>query len=143
MQTFREPSSTDSQSHATSWSELVHVKLRLGWRWVPSARRSYEQFGIEILSHVIGVGPARFEQRATWEQIVALHERDEVLLGCVDQETEQRMKEAVDHAYRTGDTIGGIFEVVAHGLPPGLGSHIVGTQGSMEDCRRPLFPYKQ
>jgi len=34
------------------------------------------------------------------------------------------MKEAVDHAYRTGDTVGGIFEVVAHGLPPGLGSHI-------------------
>ena len=34
------------------------------------------------------------------------------------------MKEAVDHAYRTGDTIGGVFEVVAHGLPPGLGSHI-------------------
>jgi chorismate synthase len=34
------------------------------------------------------------------------------------------MKEAVDHAYRTGDTIGGIFEVVAHGVPPGLGSHI-------------------
>src|SRR5579875_2174756 len=34
------------------------------------------------------------------------------------------MKEAVDHAYRTGDTVGGIFEVVAHGAPPGLGSHI-------------------
>ena len=34
------------------------------------------------------------------------------------------MKEAVDHAYRTGDTVGGIFEVVAHGVPPGLGSHI-------------------
>ena len=34
------------------------------------------------------------------------------------------MKEAVDHAYRTGDTVGGIFEVVAHGVPAGLGSHI-------------------
>ena len=34
------------------------------------------------------------------------------------------MKEAVDVAYKTGDTIGGVFEVVAHGLPPGLGSHI-------------------
>ncbi len=34
------------------------------------------------------------------------------------------MKEVVDHAYRTGDTVGGVFEVVAHGLPTGLGSHI-------------------
>ncbi len=50
--------------------------------------------------------------------------KTEVLLGCVDAETEQRMKEVVDQAYRTGDTVGGVFEVVAHGLPPGLGSHI-------------------
>ena len=34
------------------------------------------------------------------------------------------MKQVVDHAYRTGDTVGGIFEVVAHNVPPGLGSHI-------------------
>jgi chorismate synthase len=34
------------------------------------------------------------------------------------------MKAVVDHAYRTGDTVGGVFEVVAHGLPPGLGSHV-------------------
>ena len=72
----------------------------------------------------MGVGPVKLERSAAWEEIVALSERDEVLLGCVDAETEARMKEAVDHAYRTGDTIGGIFEVVAHGLPPGLGSHI-------------------
>ena len=81
-------------------------------------------FGIEVLSHVIGVGPVRLERPAAWEEICALSQRDEVLLGCVDPATEQRMKEAVDHAYRTGDTIGGVFEVVAHGLPPGLGSHI-------------------
>src|SRR5205814_5724490 len=51
-------------------------------------------------------------------------EKSEVLLACVDAETEKRMKEVVDHAYRTGDTIGGVFEVVAHNVPPGLGSHI-------------------
>ncbi|HMF74846.1 MAG TPA: chorismate synthase [Bryobacteraceae bacterium] len=82
------------------------------------------QFGIEVLSHVIGVGPVRLERAAAWEEIAALEQRGEVLLGCVDTETEARMKEAVDHAYRTGDTVGGIFEVVAHGLPTGLGSHI-------------------
>ncbi len=88
------------------------------------AKRLLSEFGIEVLSHVVGVGPVRLERAAGWEEIAALSQRDEVVLGCVDATTEQRMKEAVDHAYRTGDTIGGIFEVVAHGLPPGLGSHI-------------------
>ncbi len=88
------------------------------------AKTFLKQFGIEVLSHVIGVGPVRLERTAAWEEIVALSQREDVLLGCVDAETEKRMKEAVDHAYRTGDTVGGIFEVVAHGLPPGLGSHI-------------------
>jgi chorismate synthase len=41
----------------------------------------------------------------------------------VDAEAEQRMKAVVDEAYRTADTVGGVFEVVAHGVPPGLGSH--------------------
>jgi chorismate synthase len=88
------------------------------------AKTFLKQFGIEVLSHVIGVGPVRLQRAAQWDEIVALSRRDEVLLGCVDPDTEARMKEAVDHAYRTGDTVGGIFEVVAHGLPPGLGSHI-------------------
>ena len=88
------------------------------------AKTFLSQFGIEVLSHVVGVGPVRLERTAAWDEIVALSQRQEVLLGCVDTKTEQRMKEAVDHAYRTGDTVGGIFEVVAHGLPPGLGSHI-------------------
>src|SRR5215469_2176667 len=69
--------------------------------------------GIEVLSHVIAVGPARIERQASWDEIVALSRRDEVLLGCVDAEAEARMKEEVDVAYRTGDTVGGVFEVVA------------------------------
>jgi chorismate synthase len=88
------------------------------------AKTFLRQFGIEVLSHVVAVGPVRLERAAAWEEIVALEQREEVLLGCVDAETEARMKEAVDHAYRTGDTVGGVFEVVAHGLPIGLGSHI-------------------
>jgi chorismate synthase len=88
------------------------------------AKSLLKEFGIEILSHVVGVGPVRLERSANWEELVALNDREDVLLGCVDSDTEKRMKEAVDHAYRTGDTIGGIFEVVAHGLPIGLGSHI-------------------
>src|SRR6185312_166926 len=85
------------------------------------AKAFLKEFSIEVLSHVVGVGPVRLERGAAWEELVALSEKEEVLLGCVDAEVENRMKEAVDHAYRTGDTVGGIFEVVAHGLPPGLG----------------------
>jgi chorismate synthase len=81
-------------------------------------------FGIEVLSHVIAVGHAWLERAAAWEEIVALSQKTEVLLGCVDSEAEARMKEVVDEAYRTGDTVGGVFEVRAHGVPPGLGSHI-------------------
>jgi chorismate synthase len=81
-------------------------------------------FGIEVLSHVIAVGHAWLERAASWEEIVALRRKKEVLLGCVDAETEAGMKEVVDEAYRTGDTVGGVFEVRAHGVPPGLGSHI-------------------
>ena len=82
------------------------------------------EFGIQVLSHVIAVGPVRLERAAAWEELVALSRKDEVLLGCVDAETEVRMKEAVDQAYRTGDTVGGVFEVVARGVPAGLGSHV-------------------
>jgi chorismate synthase len=88
------------------------------------AKTFLKQFGTEVLSHVVAVGPVRLNRSVMWDEIVAVSQREEVLLGCVDTYTEAKMKEAVDHAYRTGDTIGGLFEVVAHGLPPGLGSHI-------------------
>ncbi len=88
------------------------------------AKAYLAEFGIEILSHVVGVGAETMSYEATWEEIKALSEKDEVLLGCVHAETELRFKAVVDEAYRTGDTVGGIFEVRAHGLPIGLGSHI-------------------
>jgi chorismate synthase len=82
------------------------------------------EFGIGVLSHVIGVGEARLDRAVCWDELVELSKKDEVLLGCVDQEAEARMKAVVDVAYRTGDTVGGVFEVVAHGVPVGLGSHV-------------------
>src|SRR5579862_946348 len=82
------------------------------------------EFGIGVLSHVIQVGEERLNRNAEWSELVALSQKDEVLLGCVDPEAEQRMKKVVDQVYKTGDTVGGVFEVVAHGVPPGLGSHI-------------------
>src|SRR5579862_1418825 len=88
------------------------------------AKAFLKELGIGVLSHVIQVGEARLERAASWEELTALSQRDEVLLNCVDAEAEQRMKAVIDQAYRTGDTVGGMFEVVAHGVPPGLGSHI-------------------
>ncbi len=87
------------------------------------AKALLAEFGIGVLSHAIAVGGVRLERHADWEELVDLSKKDEVLLGCVDGETEARMKEVVDQAYRTGDTAGGVFEVVAHGVPVGLGSH--------------------
>jgi chorismate synthase len=81
------------------------------------------EFGVQVLSHVVAAGQVRLEREAAWEELVALEQKQDVLLSCVDASTEQRMKEVVDEAFRTGDTIGGVFEVVARGVPPGLGSH--------------------
>ncbi len=86
------------------------------------AKAFLRELGIEVLSHVVAVGGVRLERRASWEELEELSRREEILLGCVDPAVEQRMKEAVEEAYRTGDTVGGVFEVVAHGVPPGLGS---------------------
>jgi chorismate synthase len=87
------------------------------------AKALLREFGIEVLSHVIAVGRASLDRPVAWEEIVALSQKNEVVLGCVDSEAEGRMKAVVDEAYRTGDTVGGVFEVRARGVPPGLGSH--------------------
>lgn len=78
--------------------------------------------GIDVASHVIRVGAAELDRPAAWEEIAALRAKEEVLLNCVDAEAEQHMKQEVDKVLRTGDTVGGVFEVVVHGVPPGLGT---------------------
>jgi chorismate synthase len=78
---------------------------------------------IEVLSHVIQVGGARLTRTVSFDQLRSLAEKNEVLLNCADEESEQRMKSEVDVVLRTGDTVGGVFEVVAHNVPPGLGTY--------------------
>jgi len=87
------------------------------------AKLLLRELGIEILSHVVRVGRVELERTATWDEITAVAAKDEVLLSCVDAETEERMKEEVAEASRTGDTVGGIFEVVVHNAPAGLGTY--------------------
>ena len=78
--------------------------------------------GIEVLSHVVAVGGARLAGPVDWEAIKASCAKDEILLNCADSDAEQRMKAEVDTALKTGDSVGGMFEVIAHHVPPGQGT---------------------
>ena len=87
------------------------------------AKLFLRELGIEVLSHVVTTGNVSLPEQVPWEKIRALHEREDVLLNCADSEVEQRMKEEVDKVLKTGDSLGGVFEVVAHEVPPGLGTY--------------------
>ncbi|HEY6273567.1 MAG TPA: chorismate synthase [Terriglobales bacterium] len=88
------------------------------------AKLLLKQLGVEVLSHVIAVGQAAIGGvEVPWDKIQSLLLSDEVVLNCADVEIEQRMKAEVDQALRTGDSVGGVFEVVAHNVPPGLGTY--------------------
>jgi chorismate synthase len=87
------------------------------------AKLFLRELEMDVLSHVTAVGATTIEGEISWEQITALTKRDEVLLNCAEHETEQRMKEEVDQVLKTGDSVGGVFEVVAHNVPPGLGTY--------------------
>jgi chorismate synthase len=87
------------------------------------AKLMLRELGIGVLSHVIRVGHVEMQRAAAWEEIVTLAAKDEVVLGCVDGETEARMKGEVEEASRTGDTVNGVFEVVVHNVPAGLGTY--------------------
>ena len=87
------------------------------------AKLFLKELGIEVLSHVTGVGAAVVHSEVTWEKIAELQKQSEILLNCADNETEQRMKAEVDRVLATGDSVGGVFEVVAHNVPPGLGTY--------------------
>ena len=87
------------------------------------AKLFLRELGIEVFSHVVAVGGAVLRKNVSWEEIRGLSERSEVLLNCADPDAEQQMKEEVDKVLRTGDSVGGIFEVVAHKVPPGLGTY--------------------
>jgi chorismate synthase len=87
------------------------------------AKLFLRELGIEVLSHVVAVGATRVERDVSWAEIQASCKRAEVLLNCADPGLETKMKEEVDKVLRTGDSVGGVFEVVAHKVPPGLGTY--------------------
>jgi chorismate synthase len=87
------------------------------------AKLFLRELGTEIASHTVQVGHVKLDHAATWEQIRNISANLESPLRCVGSATEEKMKAEVDAALKAGDTVGGIFEVVAHSIPVGLGSH--------------------
>jgi chorismate synthase len=87
------------------------------------AKLLLREFGTEIASHTVQVGHVRLERSASWEEVKAVSADLDSPLRCVDAATQEKMKAEVDGALKAGNTVGGIFEIVAHNVPVGLGSH--------------------
>jgi chorismate synthase len=86
------------------------------------AKQLIAAFGVEIRSHVIQLGGIPEKPlELTWPEIAGVS--DEAPLRCADPQLQQQMIELIDTKREAGDTLGGVFEVVARGLVPGVGSH--------------------
>ncbi len=87
------------------------------------AKRLLEEFGIEIMSHVLSIGDVYARvPKASVREIKKKSEASE--LRCSDPEAEKRMMRKIDEVRAAGDSLGGVFEVVITGVPVGLGSHV-------------------
>lgn len=87
------------------------------------ARVLLGEFGITIAGHVICIGGIFASDKQPALHVIAKKsEQDE--LRCIDPAVSKRMKKKIDEARKNGDSVGGIFEVIACGVPPGLGSHV-------------------
>jgi chorismate synthase len=79
--------------------------------------------GAQIVSHVIEIGGVR-APAGLWPAPADVVRLDEDPVRCLDPDTSKLIVERIDQAHKDGDTLGGVVEVVVHGLPPGLGSHV-------------------
>jgi chorismate synthase len=88
------------------------------------ARQLLKQVEAEIVSHVFCIGSAAMADPLAVTFADARAIRDSSALHCVDPDLESRMIAEIDKAREAGDTMGGAFEIIARGVPPGLGSHV-------------------
>src|SRR4051794_22626866 len=82
-----------------------------------------QSVGARVVSHVIELGGVRAPS-GLWPEPDDVARLDEDEVRCLDPGTSEQMVAAIDQAHKDGDTLGGVVEVVVHGLPPGLGSHV-------------------
>src|SRR5215475_10458709 len=87
------------------------------------AKTLLRELGTEIASHTIQVGHTRIDRAPGWDEIQSIANDLESPLRCVDAAAQKKMQAEVDAVLKAGDTVGGIFEIVAHNVPVGLGSH--------------------
>jgi len=80
--------------------------------------------GITILSHVLSIGSIRVADDAPLPQAGDMTTIDEDPVRCADKATSDLMITEIENAHRDGDTLGGVVEVLAFNMPPGLGSHV-------------------
>lgn len=88
------------------------------------ARAFLSELGIRLVSHTLSIGTVRVPDGYALPTADDVDALDADPLRCFDAATSARMVEEVDAARKDGDTLGGIVEVLAYGLPPGLGSHV-------------------
>jgi chorismate synthase len=88
------------------------------------ARQMLAAIGVDITSHVTGIGGVEMTSQTPVEFARAAALPDDAPLRCVDAEVEREMIAAIDRAREVGDTLGGSFEVIARGVPIGLGSYV-------------------
>ncbi|GAA4147324.1 chorismate synthase [Leifsonia shinshuensis] len=88
------------------------------------ARSFLAELGITLVSHTLAIGPVRVPEGAPLPTPADVAALDADPLRCFDPATSERMVAEVDDAHKDGDTLGGVVEVLAYGLPPGLGSHV-------------------
>jgi chorismate synthase len=86
-------------------------------------RKLLGALGIDVFAHVVAIGPVEAALAGLLPEEIGARARASDL-ACADPEAEQAMRAAILEAAHAGDTLGGVFEVVATGVPPGLGSHV-------------------
>ena len=88
------------------------------------AKSFLAELGITTVSHTLSIGPVRVPDGSPLPLPSDVDALDADPVRCWDQATSERMVAEIDDAHKEGDTLGGIVEVLAYGLPPGLGSHV-------------------
>ena len=83
-----------------------------------------QSVGITILSHVLSIGSVRVADDSVLPQAGDMAKIDDDPVRCADSVTSAKMITEIENAHRDGDTLGGVVEVLAFNMPPGLGSHV-------------------